>query len=198
MTATIKERYLLEDPTPEIMHFDLNTYLQRIGFRLDLLEAITTPVAAVISGTIIQEVYLEDGDHARGNTVTPRDDTIPQQSTETTIFMELSITPTKATNFLVVEGVFNCSGTTGDAIVGVWRDSTQDAIAIYWGSPRTASVFLSIPFRVRVLADSTAETTFKVGAGPTAAGEVDFNGYLNARNFGGAFGSTLTITERQA
>lgn len=146
-------------------------------------------------GAILQTVTLFDGEHATGGNVTPNDDTIPQQTGETNIFMSLSITPTSATSILEIESNVMCISNSGDVIMGLWVDSTENALATSWGSPRVNSAFEAIPLTHRVVAGSTTARTYKIGVGPTAAATVQFNGISGARRLGGTLASFIKITE---
>jgi len=151
--------------------------------------------AAGGGGSIVQQVFTESGEVATGSTVTPRNDTIPQQSTETTIFFSQAITPNDASNLLIIEGVINLIGTSGDVIICLFQDSIEDALKTWWDSPRVNSNFCSIPFRTRLVAGSTDPRTYKIGFGPTAAATITINGFSGARNLGGTLGTNIMVTE---
>ena len=59
---------------------------------------------AALTGKIIQIVNVTDGTTATGTTLVPPDNTIPQ-NTEGTEFMTLAITPTNASNKLLIQVV---------------------------------------------------------------------------------------------
>lgn len=152
-------------------------------------------IAALSGSTIVQQVFTEDGEFATANNVTPNNDTIPQQTAETTIILSQAITPNNASNLLIIEGVLNLIGTTGDCIVGLWEDSIENALKTWWDSPRINSNFCSIPFRTRLVAGSTSARTYKIGIGPTAAGTLTLNGISGARRMGGTLATNIMITE---
>ena len=78
---------------------------------------------------VVQVVNVTDGAVATGTTVMAFDDTIPQ-NTEGDEYMSLAITPKSTTNILKIEVVANSAATAGTtAIVGLFQDSTDDALA---------------------------------------------------------------------
>lgn len=144
--------------------------------------------------TMVQQVFVQNGAvaTASANTYTSND-TIPQQSTATNIFLTLSITPLNASNILIVDAVGNFTHTASDIVVGLWRDSIEDALGVMWDTPESND-FVVTPIRIRVTAGSTSTTTFKLGASGTS-GTVTFNGVGGLARFGGTLASTIMITE---
>lgn len=146
---------------------------------------------------IVQQVHTQSGAVANGNTTTPFDDSVPQ-NTEGTQFMSLSITPLNASDILVIEAIVHATTSTPAwVIVSLFQDSTANALAATTTFVSTANVATEIPFRHRMVAGTTSSTTFNIRVGPHTAATVTFNGQLTTnRKFGGTFASSLTITER--
>ena len=146
------------------------------------------------AGAIVQVVNVTTGAVATGTTVMPEDDTIPQK-TEGDEYMTLAITPTHASNILKIDVIFygNTSALRSMS-VALFKDAVAGALAA------TASVVTAdqpdTPTLTHwVAAGGTSEITFKVRAGPNAAGTTSFNGNGGARRYGGVASSSITITE---
>jgi hypothetical protein len=149
------------------------------------------------AGNVIQVVNYQTGAVATGTTTIPVDDTIPQ-NTEGTEFMTLAITPTNASNKLLIEVVCNVSNSAaaGQALaVALFQDLTANALATQ--SASTTGTAQAIPFKFAhyMTAGTTSSTTFKVRAGLNAAGTTTFNGTGGNRLYGGSYASSITITE---
>lgn len=145
---------------------------------------------------IKQKVSFYTGAMATGTTTIPLDDTIPQQATDGTQFMSLSITPTNASSVLIVTAKIDLANSAGVVqIAALFRDSGADAIATTWESV-SAGQATSLLIRVEVSAGSTSTTTFKIKSGGHAAGTTTFNGSASARFFGGTMNSYIEIEER--
>lgn len=181
---------------------DLDTYIDGIVTEITnardgeatLIDKIDAIDAAVLAASVVvQAVRTSDVALATGTTVMPIDDTIPQ-ITEGDEYVTLAITPTSATNILVIDftGFFSSSVTAGSA-VALFQDTTADAIAAV-SVPNYASAW-PITFRHTMEAGTTSETTFKIRAGVGASGTLTFNGTGGARLFGGIAVSSMTIME---
>ena len=168
-----------------------------IGF-LDRVSAANTQLTKINTSTsVIQVIHTQDGAVNTGTTVIPLDDTIPQ-NTEGDEYMTLAVTPTDASNQLIIDvTVFGAHNSTGtDIIAALFQDSTADALAAGWaGRASAANSVAEVTFRHRMLAGTTSETDFKVRAGSPDAGTFTFNGSSAARLFGGVAASSITITE---
>lgn len=138
----------------------------------------------------IQKIASTSSAYFAATTVIPFDDTIPQNA-EGDEFLTVTITPTNASNILEI--VFTTFGTNGTnrTIAALFRDATAGALA----AVDLLTGISSGQFRHRVIAGSTAATTFKVRIGPSAAATVDMNGYVGSRLFGGVASSWLTVEE---
>jgi hypothetical protein len=151
--------------------------------------------SAKLAGDVVQVVHYQTGAFASGTTLIPQDDTIPQ-NTEGTEVMTLAITPTSATNVLMIEAIVHGSNSVANALVAaLFQDATAGALAVSSGPYiATANAFSQISLRHKMTAGTTSATTFKIRIGATTAGTTYFNGNVT-RYYGGAFVSSITITE---
>jgi len=148
------------------------------------------------SGNVIQVVNFQTGAMATGTTVIPKDDTIPQ-ITEGTQFMSLAITPTNASNILIItssvyaESSILSAGFVSALFVGV----TAGALASTIHTAFTAGSGTFNTFSHRMVAGVATELTFRVRSGTHNTGTLTFNGAAGARLLGGSLASSITITE---
>ena len=149
------------------------------------------------SGKVVQVVNVQTGDVATGSTTIPWDNTIPQ-ITEGTQFMELSITPTNASNILIIEvlGFFG-PGNNVNVTGALFQDSNANAIAAS-GVYGVSGNNIQDNIRHYMVAGTTSATTFKYRVGPGAGATMTFNGTGGSRRLGGVLCSGITITELRA
>jgi len=147
-------------------------------------------------GATAQVVYAETTAAASGTTTIPGDDTIPQ-NTEGTQFLTASITPTDASNYLLIEAAFQVHNiSSGERLaMALFVDSTADAIATVFN--RTTNGYYPtgpIVLRKRIAAGSTSARTYKIRIGATS-GSIEVNQWNGTQNFGGTEVSSITISE---
>jgi hypothetical protein len=145
---------------------------------------------------LVQQVYAETKAHSPSNaTIIPHDDTIPQ-SGEGTEFLTASITPTSASNYLLISGQVMASGNNGPSrlSVAIFRDSGANAIYATQLTAADGNQVVTIPFRFRIAAGSVSATTFKIRAGSNT-GTFALNGINANRLFGGVAVTCLQIDE---
>jgi len=147
------------------------------------------------AGHIVQVKNLQEGPLVSGTTVMPGDDTIPQ-ITEGTLNMTLAITPTSATNKLLIavcwNGAFSIAHTLA---IALFQDSTAGALCAVKESNDHANHGQSVFFSHWMTAGTTSSTTFTVRAGAANPSTTYFNGLSGGRYLGGAVASSMTITE---
>ena len=151
------------------------------------------------TGKVIQVVNVMAGALITHTTTMPSDATIPQ-NTEGGEYMTLAITPTNASNKLLIEVVVGehwnsySSGTSRSDSIALFQDSTANALA---SSQKTAgnSWTTTFAFNHFMAAGTTSETTFKVRGGGHHAGTSNFNGAAGGIMHGGVMASSITITE---
>ena len=153
---------------------------------------------SIAAGAQVQAVDTQDGAVATGTTTIPADDTIPQ-NTEGDEYMTLAITPTNASNKLVIEGLLHLANSSvGLLAAALFQDSTAGALAVGANSQNpTASTDTQVDVRYEMTAGTTSSTTFKIRAGLSGSGTTTFNGDTGSRKFGGLYSSYMRITEVQ-
>ncbi len=183
--------------------------LQKIPYSMtdpDVAAAIATAKTEAIAaasvklvGDTVQVINTQTGEVSTGTTLIPFDNTIPQ-ITEGTQFMTASITPTNASNVLIIEAVIHMANSTGGAnTAALFQDSTANALAGVISSQYGVSGGVQpVVLRHRMVAGTTSETTFRLRAGPAGAGTLTFNGVSAGRILGGVLASSITITEIKA
>jgi len=164
----------------------------------DTTRAVTPATLKGLSGHIVQIVNTQTGALASGSGTIPIDNTIPQ-NTEGNEFMTLAITPTSASNKLLIDVNFmggELSNTDDHHTVALFQDSTGNALASTIGDNYGTGAS-SVRFSHYMTAGTTSSTTFKVRAG-AIVGSMYMNGFTGiGQIYGGVAVSSITITEIQ-
>lgn len=128
-------------------------------------------------------------------TAMPSDDTIPQ-NTEGAEWATVTITPTNASNRLVIEADISCFtlSTAQTGVAAIFQDSTANALAASLVTPPGANYFTRISVRHEMAAGTTSATTFKLRAG-TNSGTFYINGSTTTRFLGGVNAARIRVTE---
>ena len=147
---------------------------------------------------VVQQVHATDATYASTTSTFPMDDTIPQ-ITEGAEAVTVAITPTSASNFLLIEagGLFTNSLSSTHVLLAIFQDSTADAIAVNGFGTTSGSNPNSGTVTHRMAAGTTSSTTFKLrfaGQGGTSYR----NGIVANRLYGGRANSYITVTEIKA
>ena len=156
--------------------------------------------AAAAGGLVVQVVNVHDGAAATGTTTIPHDTSIPQIS-EGTEFMTLAITPTNASNKLIIRvEAFHTSSATGKWILGaLFQDSTANALSgampFYCPAASPSTIGSEVIIQHYMTAGTTSATTFRYRAGTDHAATISFNGQSGNVRFGGTLCSSITIWE---
>ena len=147
-----------------------------------------------LPGDVVQTVLTQSGAVATGTTVTPGDDTIPQ-NTEGNEFFTAAIVPSSLANILCVEsaGVFG-SG-VGHLTMALFQDAVANALAATTVYEYTSSAAFRLSLKHRKVSNTVSSTTFKIRVGLEAAGTITLNGVTSARLMGGVMNSYLEVTE---
>jgi hypothetical protein len=151
---------------------------------------------AIASSTQIKQIVDAKTNATTSDTTTiPIDDTIPQ-NTEGTEYLTCTITPTSATNTLIIDVIAPVS-TPGDMFMigALFQDDLPDAIAsVYvYGQPGTAGI-LNISHRM--LAGTVLPTTFKLRCGTHGGGLMGINTYYGGTPWsGGTSFGLIRVTE---
>lgn len=150
------------------------------------------------SSKVVQYVYSLYNSVATGTTLTPFDNTIPQ-NTEGDQYMTKSITPTNASNILKIEVQVTSTSSNASntkACVSLFQDSNAGATAAWivaeGASQNSCSTATMIHYMV---AGTTSSTTFNVRVGLQSSGTLTFNGSGGTQLFGGVCTSSIAITE---
>lgn len=183
-----------------IVTIDGNDLVLAAGQTVTLQSTIANTVQIVgvagAVGKLVQMVSVQDGAVASGTTTMPYDDTIPQ-NTEGNEFMTLAITPTSATNKLVIEvnGV-TVSSTSGVRVMtALFQDTTANALAATMVYTPSAALPQTNVLTHTMTSGTTSTTTFKVRIGSDNAGTITFNGQAGTRRMGGVMASSIIIEE---
>ena len=168
---------------------------------------ITTNGSAALSfaaaGKIVQVVNTSTGVAATGTTTIALDDTIPTNSEGNSFgdILETAITPTSATNKLLIEVCLQLSHASGSRkhIAALYQDSgaaintvAQEVAGVSGGAHQQLNLIHYMT------AGTTSATTFKIRAGSDSSGTEGINSALGTRRFGGTNVSSVTITEISA
>ncbi len=177
-------------------HIALVVYDSSLG-----LFVLTNPIPLPAAATgLLQRVASTTVSMTTHTTVLPVDDTIPQQSTDGSSVLTASITPSSATNRLLI--TFSCPiyGSSAANAIGfaLYQDSTEAALAATASSESQVNEQRRTTFVHEMAAGTTIATTFKVFVGPGTAATVTINGVNAGRLFGGVATTTLTILEMTA
>ena len=145
---------------------------------------------------VVQMVNTQTGALATGSTTIPIDDTIPQ-ITEGDQYMTRTITPTSASNVLLIQVVVFCgiSAASMNVTVALFVGTTTNALAAIARNTGGANNLGINTFNHYMTAGVTTELTFRVRAGGNDASTMTFNGNVGGRYFGGVAASSITITE---
>ena len=152
---------------------------------------------AEAGGGIVQVVHTQIGSSASGTTTMPGDNTTPQNS-EGVEFITRAITPTSASNKLLIQAFLQCTFSSGGDTISyaLFQDSTADALASGIEFNDSTNVFSPLSLTHYMTAGTTSETTFKVRVGTNSSGTM----YLNKMASGGdmhngLLATTMTIWE---
>jgi len=149
------------------------------------------------SGEFIQQIYAETATVTTVNTEFGYDNTIPEQ-TEGIEILTVTITPTNASNYLLIAFDFNGglgTGASNHLAAALFQDATTNAI--YATKTQSAvNTIHELSGRYRMTAATTSATTFKLRASNSQF-------YLNGdvfgnRIYGGVSKCTITVTEIKA
>jgi len=159
--------------------------------------AAPTFQAAAAGGVLGQTVVSFTGAVATGTTTAPDGDTI-MQNTEGDQYLTLAITPANSSSKLLFSASFQIafSSSTGDTMfIGLFQDSTANALAVSSISNLQANKNDAITLLHSMAAGTTSTTTFKIRIGSKDAGTMTVNGIGEGRQQGGVFSSGLIIQE---
>ena len=147
------------------------------------------------SGSVVQIVNFQTGTMATGTTTMPYDNTIPQ-NTEGNEYMTLTITPTSATNILIIDARLNSNPSNSSVVTGaLFQDSASNAIASTFQYFANGSIGTPQTIQHKMVSGTASATTFKVRIGSHVTSTTTFNGRSGGAFYGGTLASSITITE---
>lgn len=160
-----------------------------------------TPTASnALSGSIVQVVNTIVTAQSSGlTTQIPSDDSIPQND-EGSEVMTLAITPTNASNKLLITVGANwnqSTGATNGVVTALFQDSTASALSATIDYRANSTTSGKTILQHYMTAGTTSSTTFKVRIGPDSSATIYLNGD-GTRFFGGVCNSFITIMEIKA
>lgn len=145
--------------------------------------------------SMVQQVYTQTGAVATGTTAIPADNTIPQ-NTEGDQYMSLAITPTNASNILVITVGANATNSASTNLgIALFQDTTANALVASLDQTSAASGPEQMTLKWIMAAGTTSATTFKVRIGAATGATTTFNGSVGARYYGGVMCSFMHIQE---
>ena len=147
-------------------------------------------------GKVLQIVYNKQTGIVSGSGTFPIDDTIPQISEGNSASMDLAITPSSASNKLLIQVSLAISSSSGGGCVGaLFQDSTANALACSYSYLHHANYPIgTVAFAHDMSAGTTSSTTFKVRFG-SHVGTAYMNNEGGSRRYGGTCTSSITIFE---
>lgn len=154
----------------------------------------SVPVFAAAAGVIVQIVTETDTAVATGTTTIPNDTTIPQK-TEGDEYMTATVTPTNASNRLLIQVNLQLSASGANSLIGcLFQDAGANALAVGALYNSASGVSTLVAFSYEMAAGTTSATTFKVRAGGANSQTITFNGVGGAARYG-VLTSSIVITE---
>lgn len=148
-----------------------------------------------LPGAVISTARVVDAAVATGTTISPLDDTIPQ-NTEGDQYQSITVTPKSASNLLRVSAMLHlASSSINNFTVALFRDSGANALVAYLARNQDASDFFQTSVHYLLLAGATTSTAFKTRAGASLAGTTTYNGRSGGRLMGGVVGSYISVDE---
>ena len=179
-----------------ILNEELRNLHEEIDTVSDSITTFTPSTTNALAGSVVQTVSYQTGAVDTGTTTIPGDDSIPE-ITEGDEYMTLAITPTSATNKLLIKALANVATTANGypMVMGLFQDSTTNALAATVDFVSTSGANTQICLTHYMTAGTTSSTTFRIRIGCTNAGTTTFNGVASGRYFGGVMASSITIQE---
>ncbi len=176
------------DDTDELLVWDpVNNYFRKVT------------VASLPSGSVIQTVAASPYTANTALSVAiPLDDTIPQNN-EGTQILSASITPTSASNKVMITVVLQAVYANGaSCIAALFAGAGADAIATTFRYSAASSYGGDMIIRFLHSPATTSPITYAVRAGAETVYTMYLNGFTTGRRLGGTCAATLTLQEIKA
>jgi hypothetical protein len=147
------------------------------------------------TGVVVQVVNVTDHTLSTTTATIPQDTSTPQNSEGLELFT-LAITPTSASNKLVITADVNMASTGAiiTRIVALFQDSTASALAVTGTASDTNNGPTAVHLSHYMTAGTTSSTTFKIRVGGNTTGTISVNG-SNGTIIWNKCSSQITITE---
>ena len=192
MSVTTVSSSMITDAT--ILNADIGASAAIAQSKLAALASANMP-----AGSVVQVVNAVTTARVTGTTTATQDDTIPQNS-EGVEMLTLAITPTNASNKLVIIVNMSASHTyiQANIVMALFQDSTANAIAAIMHNSQKLTVAqrpVILHMDHFMAAGTTSATTFKVRIGSLSGGTIDINSAAGARLWGGVSSATIRIME---
>ena len=143
----------------------------------DRLTIAGTAVKAGALGKVVQVVNVTEHTLSTTTATIPQDNTTPQ-NTEGLELFTLAITPTSASNKLLILADVNMANTGAiiTRIVALFQDSTAGALAVTGTASDTNNGPTAVHLSHYMTAGTTSATTFKIRCGGNTTGTTSVNG----------------------
>lgn len=150
------------------------------------------------SGSMVKSQASISTSSSTGTTITPFDNTIPQ-NTEGTQFISTSFTPTTSGNRLRIRVTIAGSlSVAGHITASLFQDANANASGASSVKINNAGDVAIIDFTYEYVTASTAASTWAVRVGGSVAGTFTLNGSAGLGLLGGVMCSSLVIEEIKA
>ncbi len=148
--------------------------------------------AAAPTGVVVQQVRVTSTSVATTTSTIPSDTSVPQ-NTEGSEYFTLAITPTSATNVLIIEVHLAYCGHNGgnEFVAALFQDATASALTADIIAMTNTYSRMPLDMKYIMVSGTTSETTFKVRYGDAVGGTA----YVGDADFGGLAQSSIVITE---
>lgn len=156
----------------------------------------TLPIANLGGKPIVQQVATITGTVSTGTTAIPFDNTIPQ-ITEGDQYMTLAITPSSASNILVIDAGTSSTNSNGATTLtmALFQDATSNALSSACQAIPTGGYIQNLKLHHVMVAGTTSSTTFRIRIGGSTGATTTFNGSAGAGFDNGVLNSYIHIIE---
>lgn len=148
------------------------------------------------TSTLVQRVEgTPNTTYSSITTAIPVDDTVPQ-NTEGGEVCTVTITPTNASNRLVIRAqFFGASDTALATVLALFQGSTANALAARSHQAGSANALFALDIEHEMEAGTTSAITFKLRAGNNGGATTYVNGTSAGRRFGGVTACRISVEE---
>lgn len=149
-----------------------------------------------LPGDRVQFRRVRDGTFTSGTTVTPNDNTIPQNTEGVEFSSTQAITPTSAINLLEIRASIQAENNQNNNMTAaLFQDTAANALVAVQINNSAASHRKQYTIEHLMRAATTSATTFKVRIGGSVAGTTYFNASGGVATMGGVMASFISAEE---